>query len=480
MDIARGVGVVAGWTMIAQIIMVLASPIVSRLYTPTDFGIFAVYAGLATILSIIGCGNYDFAIPYAKNVETERSLVFLCVIILPLTTALVTIFMMVEGERIFKWFNVLFKTEYVWAIPSTMFVLCCFSITQHLALRKKNYLQYAQGNVVQSVATVVFQVGFGMVVFPSGLILGYFLGRLSAAIFAVSAAIGLSQICYERSDLKIKQVAARYKKFPVFLTWSSIFHHVSSEILVFTMAAFFQPATAGLVSLSQRVLQLPAIVLTNAVGKVFISLAQDAKRAGMLTSITETVVKTLAIIAIPCFSIIGLVAPNAFSLIFGPSWHMAGVYAQCLLPWITIMFIAAPLSAVLTTLQKQEYELFFQIILFVVRIASVVAGIINDDPLLAITLFGATSAACWLVFVFATMSLAGHRAIDVFWWLLKEFVVAVPFLALIAAIKFSIAEPVSDLVIVLTALSVSLALAALTGVRLIGMHKQATYQVDLK
>lgn len=40
---ARNVAVLAGGTAVGQAIVVLASPILTRLYTPEDFGVLAVY-----------------------------------------------------------------------------------------------------------------------------------------------------------------------------------------------------------------------------------------------------------------------------------------------------------------------------------------------------------------------------------------------------------------------------------------------------
>jgi O-antigen/teichoic acid export membrane protein len=41
---ARGVSVLVGGTVGAQALMVLASPLLTRLYTPEDFGLLVVYA----------------------------------------------------------------------------------------------------------------------------------------------------------------------------------------------------------------------------------------------------------------------------------------------------------------------------------------------------------------------------------------------------------------------------------------------------
>lgn len=50
---ARSVSILAGGTAAGQAIVVLASPILTRLYTPEDFGLLAVYAALLGIISVV-------------------------------------------------------------------------------------------------------------------------------------------------------------------------------------------------------------------------------------------------------------------------------------------------------------------------------------------------------------------------------------------------------------------------------------------
>ena len=49
-------------TILAQIITVSVSPILTRLYTPEDFGVFALYTSIASILVIFGTCRYELAI----------------------------------------------------------------------------------------------------------------------------------------------------------------------------------------------------------------------------------------------------------------------------------------------------------------------------------------------------------------------------------------------------------------------------------
>lgn len=57
------VGVLAGGTGLSQAIMLAMSPVLTRIYSPTDFSMLAAYTALTSILSVAACLRFDIAIP---------------------------------------------------------------------------------------------------------------------------------------------------------------------------------------------------------------------------------------------------------------------------------------------------------------------------------------------------------------------------------------------------------------------------------
>ena len=51
--------IVASGTAAAQVINLAAYPILTRLYSPTDFGIFALFVTVASVIGIIAAGRFD-------------------------------------------------------------------------------------------------------------------------------------------------------------------------------------------------------------------------------------------------------------------------------------------------------------------------------------------------------------------------------------------------------------------------------------
>ena len=94
----RGVSVLVGGTAGAQIMSLLAAPLLTRLYTPEDFGLIAVYGSLLAIISVITCLRYELAIPLPEDEGVAANLVMLC-LVLVITMSILIFQKIVKSER---------------------------------------------------------------------------------------------------------------------------------------------------------------------------------------------------------------------------------------------------------------------------------------------------------------------------------------------------------------------------------------------
>ena len=67
-------------TTLAQIIVVLTSPLLTRLYGPEAFGFYALFASITGILGVIACMRYELAIMLPKTDEEAANLLGLCLL----------------------------------------------------------------------------------------------------------------------------------------------------------------------------------------------------------------------------------------------------------------------------------------------------------------------------------------------------------------------------------------------------------------
>ena len=67
-------------TAAAQALNLLSYPFLTRLYTPSDFGAFALFIAVAAIPGGLACGRFDLAVPTAPN-SGRFAILWLCYVI---------------------------------------------------------------------------------------------------------------------------------------------------------------------------------------------------------------------------------------------------------------------------------------------------------------------------------------------------------------------------------------------------------------
>jgi len=80
-EFSRNVLTLMTGTTIAQAIPIAISPVLIRIYTSEDFGVFALYMSIASILSVVATGRYEMAIMLPKKDSDAINVVVLSMII---------------------------------------------------------------------------------------------------------------------------------------------------------------------------------------------------------------------------------------------------------------------------------------------------------------------------------------------------------------------------------------------------------------
>ena len=75
-------------TTLSQMIPIVISPILTRIYNPEDFGIYAIFLAIITILGSIISGRYELAIMLPKSDEDAINIFALGLIITFILTLL--------------------------------------------------------------------------------------------------------------------------------------------------------------------------------------------------------------------------------------------------------------------------------------------------------------------------------------------------------------------------------------------------------
>ena len=379
-------------TTIAQAIPIAISPILTRIYTPEDFGIFAIFLAITLIIGSIANGRYELAIMIPKKDEDAINIFALGFII----TTSISLLLLVLVLIFQTYFTYLVKNEeigvWLYFVPISVFFFGIFNILNYFNNRKKNYKDISNANILKSIVAAIIQISIGLIQQgATGLISGQIISQFFANTKLLKNIIKDKILISKITKKKIIALAKRYKNFPKYSMPARLLNITSVQVPVFLLGAFFNTAIVGFYSLSYRFINLPMSIIGSSIGQVFFQKSSEIKNdKKALKKITLETYKKLFKIGILPFAIITIFGDYIFAFVFGKDWIVAGEYAQILAIWTLFLFIYSPISNLFATLEKQKDALLFNIIIIFSRILIIsLGGYFFKDIYITIFLYSA-------------------------------------------------------------------------------------------
>ena len=263
--------------------------------------------------------------------------------------------------------------------------------------RRKRFGSIAAAQVVNSVTSKVAQIGGGFLSAASfGLIVGWIIGSGTSLVVLLSQVKDDVLLFRTVTRATIKNIAIRYKNFPLYASWSALANSISTSLAPFFLAYFFTPTIVGYYSIANMVVLLPMNLVGNATSQVFYQRACEEKnRKGNIGNIVREIQQRLISIGMLPMFILLIIGPELFSVVLGSQWSVAGEYAGILAPWLLFVFIASPLGSIFNVLERQAVGLTFNLLILISRFVILIIGGLSGDPIVALALFSGTGVFFW-------------------------------------------------------------------------------------
>lgn len=397
---ARNVITLMTGTGMAQAIPIAISPILTRLYSPQEFGMFALYMAVVAVVSVLVTGRYELAILLPRQdrdaIHIAALAAGLSVVISAVLLALVALF----NQPMARWLGAPELAHWLYWVPASTLLMGVYQSLNYWSNRKAQYKRLAISRTVQSGTGALAQLGGGYAgAGPLGLVGGQITGQALATTV-------LARLIYreDRSHIRMLRpvravaLAKKYKDFPRFLIVAHGFNTLSRNLPVMLLNALFSTAATGFFMLVQRVMGAPMVLVAGALGDVF---RQEASHAYIHTGncrviYLRTFRRLLAISILP-FGALFFSAPTLFGLVFGEQWRVAGEYARILTPMFFVQFVVSPISQVAVIAERQRIDLVWQISLFILISVVFAIGRAFDDLRLTLILFSGAYSVMYTV-----------------------------------------------------------------------------------
>jgi O-antigen/teichoic acid export membrane protein len=399
-------------TSIAQAIPIAISPILTRIYSPDDFGTFALYMSIVSIVAIFATGKYDLAIMIPKRDYDAIHIVVLSMFITIMISMVSLLVVIIFNENITDLLNNKSISNWLYLLPLSIFLTGIYQSINYWLNRKKEYKQLAISRVVQSGTSSTANLGFGMGGFnASGLIIGGVLGQIIATTI-------LGRLVYISDSEKLKDIrtdnmlkmAKKYITFPKYVMASEFVTVLLFQLPILFLSMFFNIAIVGFYNLVQRILGMPMTLLSRSVSDVFKEKASsDYNKNGQCKDIYLKTLKILIALGIIPFSILFFYAPDIFSFVFGEKWITSGEFAQILSIMFFLKFVSSPLSYMFYIVNQQKKDLIYHVYLLV---SSVLIFYIVKDINTVLILYSINYSFIYILYIILSYKYAKGVNID--------------------------------------------------------------------
>ena len=414
----RNVIILVTGTAAAQVIGLISSPIITRLYGPEAFGLMGAFLAIVSILSPIAALTYPIAIVLPKRDQDAKGLIKLSLLITLIISITSLIILVLFNKQIISTFNLTEIAAFLYLIPLVIIFSGLVQVVHQWLIRTKQFSINARVTILQSIILNGSKIGIGLF-HPIGAVL-VVLSALGSGLQALLMIFFAKRSDYQTNTQfagekkTLKELAKQHNDFPKYRAPEVFLNAVSTGLPVLMLTAFFGPASAGFYTSGRTVLTMPSRLIGNAVGDVFYPrIAEAAINKEDMTKLIKKGTLALAGVGLVPFGLIILFGPSLFSFVFGSEWVVAGEYARWIALWSYLGFMNTPSVKALPVLRAQRFHLFYTIFMLITRLGVLGIGYyVFSSDLVAIALFGISGALLNVGLITITLKISRQRGIE--------------------------------------------------------------------
>jgi len=422
--LASGASLLVLGTVLGQAVIILCSPILTRMYSPAEFGVLAVYVSMFAFVTVIASLRYELAIALPRVEGFAVNIVSLCLALVVFVVLLTSLLLSVIGQDLVELLNAPLLEPFLWLLPLGVLIGGVNKVFSFFAFRKNAFAVVALSRFLQGGGGTAVQISLGFLqVGFVGLIAGHVAG-FACGLLCLLVLLSFKSDTFRPVKLRRMLIAAkRYRHFPIYSTWSDMLNVFGTQFPIVFIASFFSPAAAGLYMLANRVANAPVALVAEAVAKSFMVTAATKRGSRQLPELSLCVFRLLLRIGLGPLVIVAVIAPELFDVVFGEDWAVAGDYLRLMIPWIISVFVIVPLMSLYVVLELQRVELKFQFFLFFFRMTGLASGALLGGIVEAIMCFSIAAAFSYIVCGFWVLCEAGVKLGDLIRAVVKETLV---------------------------------------------------------
>lgn len=344
--------------LLVQIISFAISPIISRLYTPGDFGIFTIYTQALGPLLILGGSSIFLMLPLLDSRKEEKLVLHL---VAGLSSIVILVLFLVNKLNLINYDHI--NELFIYFLLGIL-ITNLRNFSHYKLLSLKEYANNSKAKITEGTFGSISNLSFGYLGFNQiGLIWGNLISQLGFIL------VSLFNKTFEFNYLFKLESIGHYFRF-VEIHKKKIISQSTSHMLEYVLILLFSLIITqsgsikelGYYSFCQKILFMPLFIISEYFSQFVITRLSnpDVDRSLILKKVLLLII-TPSIIGGILFSFWG---SNIFSFVFGGEWLRSGEFAEVLCIAIFSTFIIRCLQYVPNILNKQEVYTFFSLLTY--------------------------------------------------------------------------------------------------------------------
>ncbi|HDA8155324.1 TPA: type 8 capsular polysaccharide synthesis protein Cap8K [Staphylococcus aureus] len=389
---------------IAQVILIITTPIITRLYSPTEFGEFTIFSNIAMILIPIINARYDLLIVNTKNDRSANILSQISFLI-----SLLILLILIPIFAISAWLYPNFILDFIFIIIM-LFLVSLTNIFTNYLNKERKYKVLSLINVFRAGSMALLQIIFGLLALGSlGLIIGFSLSYIAGITLGYKTFKKHFNIVRDKEETKA--LFLENKNQLVYSTPSILLNSLSFSVVVFFIGILYTNTEVGIYGMAIRVLGIPVTIISLGLSKIFMQQANDYYiEYGNFRNLLLKFSSILVIVSIILYVPLYLFSEELVNILLGHSWVDAITVIKIVIPLFVIRLIVSTVSLSVIVLQKQQLELILQA-LFLIGITAtfVISKMLNLTFLNFVSINTVVLIVSYMIFFIALYYFAKNK-----------------------------------------------------------------------
>lgn len=346
---------------ISQLLVIIFIPILTRIYTPAEFGIMALFISIANILSVIATGRFELGIMLPKHDENAYNLLFFSLLLIVFVSLICFILIVSLDRFLITRFDLESDYHLFYFLPLSILLISTNKILFHWQNRHKRFKNVSMNKVSQSVTSSItnFTAGFFFHLGATGLLTGHLLSFFVADVLYFFRLRKTDRhLNKSLHPATMRKEIKNNRNFPYYSVPMGIINLISKDVLIYAFKAFYTDAIVGYFNNARKVIDFPLMLLTNSFKSVFFQKLTTSPNPVRI--FTYSYFSTLAVSVMAMLPVI-FWGEEIFGFVLGDDWREAGKIASLLAPLIIFNFPARNTSNVFSYTRKNQYLLIWQV-----------------------------------------------------------------------------------------------------------------------